>query len=88
MSVRASKTTIANSYATIHRGHFFVAAVMGITLILMATVVKVSNLIFKRAINFKPVDSEIFHVSNKSTESRSFLKGIQFTNEFKQTDKN
>ena len=60
------------------------AVVMGTTLMLMATVVKVSNLIFKR----EPFDSEIFHDSNKSTESTSAVKDIQFTNELKQTDKN
>ena len=88
MSVRALKTTFANSYASIYRDHSIVAVVMGTTLMLMATVAKVSNLIFKRAINIEPVDSEMFHVSNKSTESKSAVKGIEFTNELKQTDKN
>lgn len=84
MSVKALKTTFANSYATIYRDHSIVAVAMGTTLMLMATVVKVSNLIFKR----EPVYSEIFHDSNKSTKSTSAAKDIQFTNELKKTDKN
>ena len=88
MSVRALKKTFANSYASMYRDHSSVNVVMGTALMLMATVVKVSNIIFKRAINIEPVHSEIFHVSNKSTESRSVVKGIQLTNELKQTDKN
>ena len=71
MSVRALKTTFANSYASIYRDHSIVAVVMGTTLMLMATVAKVSKLIFMLAINIEPVDSEIFHISNKSTESTS-----------------
>ena len=71
MSVRAFKTTFANSNASTYRDHSIVAVMMGTTLMLMATVAKVSNLIFERAINIEPVDSEIFHVSNKSTESKS-----------------
>ena len=65
MSVRAWKTTFANSYASIYRDHSIVAVVMGTTLMLMATLAKVSKLIFIR------VDSDIFHISNKSTESKS-----------------
>lgn len=65
MSVRAWKTTFANSYASIYRDHSIVAVVMGTTLMLMATLAKVSKLIFMR------VDSDIFHISNKSTESKS-----------------
>lgn len=71
MSVRAWKTRFANSYASIYRDHSIVAVVMGTTLMLMATLAKVSKLIFMRAINIEPVDSDIFHISNKSTESKS-----------------
>ena len=56
MSVRALKTTFVNSYASIYRDHSIVDVVMGTTLMLMATVAKVSNLSFKRAINIEPVD--------------------------------